>query len=110
MLAAFEIAKELRQTSLVGVQLACYTFGAPRVGNPAFAKEYDELVQDSWSIVNDQARPLSCCHFMTCLVKLSQQQNTGCRMSESQLKHGALAGSPSKHSSPRALEVEGSQV
>ncbi|KAL3155626.1 hypothetical protein ABBQ38_010824 [Trebouxia sp. C0009 RCD-2024] len=54
MLAVFDIARELHQASTVGVQLACYTFGAPRVGNPAFAKEYDELVQDSWSIINDQ--------------------------------------------------------
>lgn len=102
MLAVFEIARELRQTSLVGVQLVCYTFGAPRVGNPAFAKEYDELVQDSWSIVNDQARLLSCCRLMMYSIKLSQQQNSGCRMSESQLKHGALACSLSKHCSPRS--------
>ena len=60
MLAVFDIARELRQASVVGVQLACYTFGAPRVGNPAFAKEFDELVQDSWSIINDQARMLWC--------------------------------------------------
>ena len=58
MLAVFDIARELRQANVVGVQLACYTFGVPRVGNPAFAKEYDELVPDSWSIVNDQARLL----------------------------------------------------
>ena len=53
-LAAFDIAKELRQANMANVKLLCYTFGAPRVGNHAFAKEYDQLVQDSWNVINDQ--------------------------------------------------------
>lgn len=60
MLAVLDIARELRQGNVLRVQLACYTYGAPRVGNFAFASEYDELVQDSWSIINDQARLSRC--------------------------------------------------
>ena len=60
MLAVLDIARELRQANVLRVQLACYTFGAPRAGNGAFAAEYDELVQDSWSVINDQARLLWC--------------------------------------------------
>ena len=55
VLAAFNIARELQQASTPRVHVAAYTYGAPRVGNSAFAKEYDQLVTDTWSIVNDQA-------------------------------------------------------
>ena len=37
------------------LDLSCYTFGAPRTGNHAFAHEYNELVPDTWGIINDQA-------------------------------------------------------
>lgn len=60
MLAVFDIAKELRRASVSRVHVACYTYGAPRVGNSAFAKEYDQLVADSWSVINDQAGLLLC--------------------------------------------------
>jgi predicted lipase len=30
-----------------------YTFGAPRPGNRAFRREYDQLVPDTWHIIND---------------------------------------------------------
>ncbi|EIE18442.1 hypothetical protein COCSUDRAFT_68209 [Coccomyxa subellipsoidea C-169] len=30
-----------------------YTFGAPRPGNRAFKQEYDQLVPDTWHIIND---------------------------------------------------------
>ncbi|BDA48303.1 probable lipase at C-terminar half [Coccomyxa sp. Obi] len=30
-----------------------YTFGAPRPGNRAFKREYDQLVPDTWHIIND---------------------------------------------------------
>ncbi|KAL4458650.1 hypothetical protein ABPG75_013515 [Micractinium tetrahymenae] len=36
------------------VWLSVYTFGAPRTGNHAFAREYGQLVPDSWSVINDQ--------------------------------------------------------
>ena len=63
VLAVCDLAKELREAHVPNVQVACYTFGAPRVGNPAFAREYDQLVQDSWSIINDQAGLLWCTLF-----------------------------------------------
>ncbi|GMH46106.1 hypothetical protein BSKO_14070 [Bryopsis sp. KO-2023] len=50
-LAAFDIAR------YVGVPMCCircYTFGAPRTGNHAFAREYNALVPDTWHIINDQ--------------------------------------------------------
>ncbi len=36
------------------VWLSVYTFGAPRTGNHAFARDYGSLVPDSWSVINDQ--------------------------------------------------------
>ena len=34
--------------------MICYTFGAPRTGNHTWAREYEELVPDTWHIINDQ--------------------------------------------------------
>ena len=34
--------------------LACYTFGAPRPGNKAFAHSYERLVPDTWNVINDR--------------------------------------------------------
>ena len=34
-------------------RLAVYTFGSPRVGNAAFARDFGAAVKDSWRIVND---------------------------------------------------------
>ena len=34
--------------------MMCYTFGAPRTGNHTWAREYEELVPDTWHIINDQ--------------------------------------------------------
>lgn len=31
-----------------------YTFGAPRVGNHAFAREFNEKVPELWNVINDQ--------------------------------------------------------
>lgn len=36
------------------IALSVYTFGAPRTGNHAFAREYGEAVPDSWAVINDQ--------------------------------------------------------
>ena len=36
------------------LDISCYTFGAPRTGNHAFAREYNEAVPDTWGIINDQ--------------------------------------------------------
>ncbi len=46
------------------LSISCYTFGAPRTGNHAFAREYDDLVPDTWGIINDQAR---CVHTLMSL-------------------------------------------
>lgn len=34
------------------INVKCYTFGAPRVGNAAWAKEYNAAVPDTWHLVN----------------------------------------------------------
>ena len=30
-----------------------YTFGSPRPGNRAFKEEYDQLIPDTWNVIND---------------------------------------------------------
>ena len=52
-LAAYDIAKAVRDLP-IKVHVTNYTFGAPRVGNHAFANDYNEVVPDTWSIINDQ--------------------------------------------------------
>lgn len=46
-LAAYDIAA-LWPTMAV----SCYTFGAPRTGNRAFAVDYARMVQDTWHVIN----------------------------------------------------------
>ncbi|KAK9837540.1 hypothetical protein WJX84_004530 [Apatococcus fuscideae] len=53
-LAAFDLARELRRAGNTDCMLACYTLGAPRLGNHAFAKLFRETVPDCWSLINDQ--------------------------------------------------------
>lgn len=36
--------------------MACYTYGAPRTGNHAAAKEFDRVLPDNWSIINGSVR------------------------------------------------------
>jgi hypothetical protein len=50
-LAAFDIAREF---DIAPCHVTCYTFGCPRVGNHAFAAEYEQMVPDTWHVVNDQ--------------------------------------------------------
>lgn len=38
------------------VQVSCYTFGAPRVGNHAFAEDFDSIINDCFHVVNHQVR------------------------------------------------------
>lgn len=52
-LAAYDIAKATQSLPLK-VHVTNYTFGAPRVGNHAFASDFNEVVPDSWSLINDQ--------------------------------------------------------
>lgn len=46
-LAAMDLVKLLPWASL-----KVYTVGAPRVGNHAYARDYNRLVPDSWAIIN----------------------------------------------------------
>ena len=41
--------------------LHCYTFGAPRTGNHAFAAETSRLVPETWHVINDRALLLRLC-------------------------------------------------
>ena len=59
-LAAYDIAKAVQVAGLQA-HLACYTFGAPRTGNHAFAWDYRKTVPDTWGLINDQVSwPLMC--------------------------------------------------
>ena len=61
-LAAFDIRRHLLENMQSDAQVVCYTFAAPRTGNHAFAREYNAMVPDSWSVINDQVRRLSPFH------------------------------------------------
>ncbi|GFR44840.1 hypothetical protein Agub_g6182, partial [Astrephomene gubernaculifera] len=50
-LAAYELA-ERRTPARSRQSISLYTFGAPRVGNRAFAAEFDGLVPDAWRVTN----------------------------------------------------------
>jgi len=54
-LAALEARRACPDTTKLDI--SCYTFGAPRTGNHAFAREYNAAVPDTWGIINDQASP-----------------------------------------------------
>ena len=51
-LAAYDIQTSLHTTG--SIQVICYTFAAPRTGNHAFARDYNAVVPDTWSVINDQ--------------------------------------------------------
>ena len=58
-LCAFDIAAAIKEAGATAegghsIEVSCYTFGAPRTGNPAFRSEYNTLVPDSWAVINDQ--------------------------------------------------------
>ncbi|KAA6425605.1 MAG: hypothetical protein FRX49_04502, partial [Trebouxia sp. A1-2] len=53
-LAAFDIKQALLKASRGDVKLLCYSFGAPRTGSHAFANDYNKVVPDTWSIINNQ--------------------------------------------------------
>ena len=55
LLAAYDISRAMEWVSKP-TKVICYTFGAPRVGNHAFAHTYDRMVPETWNIVNDQVR------------------------------------------------------
>ncbi|KAL0042227.1 hypothetical protein WJX77_006708 [Trebouxia sp. C0004] len=53
-LAAFDIRRHLSDNMHSNAEVVCYTFAAPRTGNHAFAREYNAMVPDTWSLINDQ--------------------------------------------------------
>jgi len=53
-LAAFDIKQALLKANRGEVKLLCYSFGAPRTGSHAFARDYNKVVPDTWSIINNQ--------------------------------------------------------
>ena len=55
-LAAFDIRKQLLDKKQSNANVVCYTFAAPRTGNHAFAQEYNAMVPDTWSVINDQVK------------------------------------------------------
>lgn len=63
-LAAYDIRQELTKQQQQGVEVVCYSFGAPRTGNHAFARDYNHMVPDTWSIINDQVE-IACCFSCT---------------------------------------------
>ena len=62
-LAAYDMRKRLQGGGRGEVEVLCYTFGAPRTGNHAFATDYNHVVPDTWSIINDQASLAAAVHF-----------------------------------------------
>ena len=50
-LAAYDIAAHFPSLTV-----SCYTFGAPRTGNRAFADDYSRMVEDTWHIINGESR------------------------------------------------------
>lgn len=58
-MAAFDLAKAAAAAGQV-VSISCYTYGAPRVGNHAFAREFCEVVPDCWNVTNDQVHLTLC--------------------------------------------------
>ena len=56
-LAAFDLVrscKSLRPDDGPATDPICYTFGAPRLGNHAFARLYNTTVPNTWHVINDQ--------------------------------------------------------
>ena len=52
-LASYDLAAAIKEAGL-DVQLCCYTFGSPRVGNSPFAAAYEATVPNTWNVINDQ--------------------------------------------------------
>ena len=73
-LAAYDIRQELAKQQQQQVEVVCYSFGAPRTGNHAFARDYNHMVPDTWSIINDQVE-IPCCISCTTLLKQHVRQH-----------------------------------
>jgi hypothetical protein len=101
------------------VSMTTYTFGAPRTGNTAFAKEYGHYMPDCWSIINGQdVGECGCCcccrlgvdHFVLwpcCWARLSRVALAGCALSSTALcwaparaKPWRLTSAPARSQTP----------
>lgn len=51
VLCAYDMSTRA-SAATIDVDVSCYTFGAPRVGNHAWARLYDNEVPDTWQIIN----------------------------------------------------------
>lgn len=84
-LAAYDIRKQLLNNQQGNVRVICYTFAAPRTGNHAFARDYNAMVPDTWSIINDQVsnskmpfNTYAVLAVVTCITCCGEQQNSQC--------------------------------
>lgn len=50
VLASYALAVKLD----IGKRITCYTYGAPRVGNHAFVRDYNTCVPNTWQVINDE--------------------------------------------------------
>jgi hypothetical protein len=51
VLCAYDIATRT-PCAAFDVDISCYTFGAPRVGNHAWAREYNSKISETWQLIN----------------------------------------------------------
>lgn len=51
MLCAYDVATRTPCADF-DIDISCYTFGAPRVGNHAWARLYNNKVPDTWTLIN----------------------------------------------------------
>ncbi len=76
-LAAYDIKKQLQEAGRQSVEVVCYSFGAPRTGNHAFARDYNHVVPDTWSIINDQVHPAFMSRYAAAITWLMAQHICG---------------------------------
>lgn len=60
-LCAYDVMTHCQMNHAEHYEVSCYTFGAPRTGNHAFAKLFASVVPDTWHIINSDVRPLLLC-------------------------------------------------
>lgn len=60
-LCAYDVMTHCQMNHAEHYEVSCYTFGAPRTGNHAFAKLFAGVVPDTWHIINSDVRPLLLC-------------------------------------------------
>jgi predicted lipase len=53
-IASLAALDAVRECGVGAHRVACYTLGCPRVGNRAFASDYETVVPDTWHVINDQ--------------------------------------------------------